>query len=266
MFDKALVPLELRRSQKELSAMIKFLETLKTSSVHLLHVLSEGLGQKNRLQNYIDEVAHTLSAETEIELSTEVRGGHVASEITRVANDIGADFIYITSNHRGFMYRTFLGSTSRDVIRLTDKPAFVHKSRPYLMAQEPVFKILYATDFGPTAQKALEYVKYLGELVEEIYLLHVGKRAPDPFEEKMRQQEVNSKLEDLENELKDHFKSIESIPAIGSPHKVIHSYSERKEVDLIIMGRLSRPGGPNIMGSTSERVSGSTSSSILLIP
>lgn len=266
MFDKALVPLELRRSQKEVSAMIKFLQSLKVNSVHLLHVMSEGIGQKKRLQNYIDEVARTLSAETEMELSTEVREGHIASEISQAANDIDADFIYITSNHRGFMYRTFLGSTSRDVIRLTEKPAFVHKSRPYLLAQEPISRILYATDFGPTAQKAIEYVKYLGELVEEIYLLHVGKRAPDPFEEKRRQQEVNAKLEGLEKELEEYFKPIESISAIGSPHKVIQSYSERKEVDLIIMGRLSRPGGPNIMGSTSERVSGSASSSILLIP
>ncbi|MFO7966643.1 MAG: universal stress protein [Archaeoglobaceae archaeon] len=266
MFDKALVPLELRRSQKELSAMIKFLQSLKVDSVHLLHVMSEGIGQKNRLKNYIDEVAHTLSAETEMELTTEVRDGHVASEISQAANDSDADFIYITSNHRGFMYRTFLGSTSRDVIRLTEKPAFVHKSRPYLLAQDPISRILYATDFGPTAQKAIDYVEYLGELVEEIYLLHVGKRAPDPFEEKRRQQEVNTKLEGLAKELEADYKSVEFISEIGSPHKVIQSYSERKEVDLIIMGRLSRPGGPNIMGSTSERVSGSASSSILLIP
>lgn len=266
MFDKALVPLELRRSQKELSAMIKFLETLKVNSVHLLHVMSEGIGKKKRLQNYIDEIANTLSAETEIELTTEVREGHIASEISQTATDIDADFIYITSNHRGFMYRTFLGSTSRDVIRLTEKPTFVHKSRPYLLAQEPISRILYATDFGPTAQKAIDYVKYLGELVEEIYLLHVGKRAPDPFEEKRRQQEVNTKLEGLENELKDYYKPVESISAVGSPHKVIHSYSERKKADLIIIGRLSRPGGPNITGSTSERVSGSAHASILLIP
>lgn len=266
MFDKALVPLELRRSQKELSAMIKFLKTLNTKSVHLLHVMSEGVGKKKTLQGYIDEIAYSLSIETEMELTTEVTEGHIASRISQTANDIDADFIYITSNHRGFMYRTFLGSTSRDVIRLTDKPAFVHKSRPYLLADEHVSRILYATDFGPTAEKALNYVKNLGELVEEIFLLHVGKRAPDPFEEKRRQQEVNSKLENLENELKNYFESIESISTVGSPHKVIHSYSERKKADLIIMGRLSKPGPQHLMGSTSERVSGSAHSSILLIP
>ncbi|MFP3910234.1 MAG: universal stress protein, partial [Archaeoglobaceae archaeon] len=122
MFNKALVPLELRRSQKELSAMMKFLETLNTTSAHLLHVISEGFGKKRKLQNYINEVAQILANETELTLTTEVMEGHVASEISRAANETDTDLIYITSNHRGFMYRTFLGSTSRDVIRLTDKP------------------------------------------------------------------------------------------------------------------------------------------------
>ncbi|MFP4558981.1 MAG: universal stress protein [Halobacteriota archaeon] len=266
MFNKALVPLELRRSQKELSAMMKFLETLNTTSAHLLHVISEGFGKKRKLQNYINEVAQILANETELTLTTEVMEGHVASEISRAANETDTDLIYITSNHRGFMYRTFLGSTSRDVIRLTDKPTFVHKSRPYLLAQEPIARILYATDFGPTAEKALQYVRYLGEFVEEIYLLHVGKRAPDPFEEKIRQQEVNSKLEDLEKDLEELNKPIESISATGSPHKVIQHYSKRKNVDLIVIGRLSRPGPQHLMGSTSERVTGSAQSSILLIP
>ncbi|MFO7967233.1 MAG: universal stress protein [Archaeoglobaceae archaeon] len=264
MIEKALLPINVKFSQKELNAMMHFLQSSNIKTVHLLHVISEGLESKDRIQKYLEEVAQTLP--TDIKINLEVREGHIATKIAQTANDIDTDLVYIMSNRRGFMYQTFLGSTSRDLLRLTDKPVLVHKTRPSLLSGETIDKILYATDFGPTAQKALQYIKKAAQFAGELYVLHVGSRAPDPFEEKKRQQEVNEKLENIEKELENYFGYIEPISTVGTPHKAIQKTSEEKKVDVIVLGRLSRAGPENILGTTSERVSGCARSSILLIP
>lgn len=264
MVEKALLPINVKFSQKELNAMMNFLQSSSIKTVNLMHVISEGLESKDRIQKYLEEVAKTLP--TDIKINVEVREGHIPTEIAQTANDIDIDLVYIRSNCRGFMCRTFLGSTSQDLLRLTDKPVLVHKIRPSLLEGETINKILYATDFGSTAQKALQYIKKAAEFADELYVLHVGNRAPDPFEEKERQQEVNQKLEEVEKELESYFDNIELISTVGTPHKAIQKTSEEKKVDVIVLGRLSRADPENILGTTSERVSGFARYSILLIP
>ncbi len=264
LIEKALLPINIKCSREELDAMANFLQSSSIKDVHLLHVISEGLKDKRRVQKYLEDLIRSLS--TDIRITADIREGHIPTEIAQTANEVDADLVYIMSNCKGLMARVFLGSTSRDLLRLTDVPTLVHKTRPSLFNGETINKILYATDFGPTAQKALQYIKMAGEFADELYILHVGSRAPDPFEEKERQKEVNDKLENIKKELENYYGYVETISSVGVPHKAIYKTSEEKMADVIVLGRLSKSGPGNILGTTAERVSGFAHSSILLIP
>ncbi|MCF8011772.1 MAG: universal stress protein [Clostridiales bacterium] len=265
MFAKALFPIDLNQTMEETITRAKFISQLGTKYIHFLHIMPPGLGNLGHAQRRLDDIAVMLHSYG-FGITRKARVGSPADTICQEAKDNDASYIYIPGRCKNVMYYALLGSTTRDVIRLTEKPAFVHKKRPDPWKQKGLSRVIYATDFEETAERSLTYLKSLSSTVSDITILHAGQRGSDPVSEKRRQLNVNNNLEHLEKELAKDFAEVKVRAGVGLPDKLILEEAELSCVDLVVLGSLNQGLKQKIIGSTAEEVTGKSKCSILLVP
>lgn len=261
MFQRVVMPLELNEPFSEIKLRCQFVNQLNVKNIYLLHITSEN-DNTTRSKQQLDDIAMILK-HLGFNVQTEVRGGQPATGICQTAKE-KQSFIYIPGKRKNLLSATLLGSTTNDVLRLTTIPVLVHKARPAL--KDTIKNILYATDFKDAAQRALPYVKDLACAGGKLNVLHVGKRAADPFSEQHRRKNVMDKIKLLTKDLETHFSWVEGKEDVGTPSNYIAKYSEEIQADVIVLGRYNKGLTQKILGSTAERISGKVHSSILLIP
>lgn len=265
MLDKIIHPVDLSESISDIKIKSSFITTFGAREIILVHVLNPGLDSHEHARSRLSHLTQELA---ELDINTKFRlcSGHVASEITRTAEEEQADAIYMPASAKNFLVSSLMGSVTHDVLRLSEKPVFVHKQRPALTETESLKRVLFATDFGEAAQRVRPYIKMLGAFVPELIILHVGKRAADPFTEQIRRENVQAKLDKLKDNFQDDFESIKSYSRIGSPARHIIQAVEDTDAELVALGRMNEPFLSMILGSTSSRVTSGVKSSVLLIP
>ncbi len=265
MFNRILQPVDLGESISEIKIKSSFVNRLSDKEIILVHVLNPGLGSEDQAKSRLYHISDELN---KIGINTRVRlcSGHVASEIVKTALDEEAGMIYLPASKKNFLVSTLMGSTTHDVLRLTEVPVFVHKQRPVITKTESLKRVILATDFQEAAQRAWPYVKMLGDFIPELIILHVGERAADPYTEQVRRENVQARLNELKEKFKDDFDSIRQLTRIGSPARHIIEAVDDTDAELVVLGRLNEPFLSRIMGSTCSRVASSVKSSVLLIP
>ncbi len=265
MFSKVLLPVELNESLNDIKLRASFVVKLGAQDIILLHVLTPGLGgtghAESRLRHF-QEVLHEVGVTSHYH----VEEGNVPGEITNVARDHEVDLIYIPASGKNFLLTSLVGSTTQDVIRLANRPVWVHKQRPFLKHKESMDKMIFATDFKHAAERCCFPVKELSRLIPELIVLHVGERAADPYSEQIRKEEVDNNLDKMSEYFRDSFTRVRAIARIGSPAKQILNVVEQEQVDLVVLGRINEPFPLNFLGSTCGRVTSGASSSVLLVP
>lgn len=266
MFQSVLYPVSRYEKRRTILESVSLLRTLGVESIHLLHVGEPGPDRIAWLQSVEREVTDTCPCTVD----HEIKSGHVATVISDCAEEKNADFIYMEGHRRNFLYTALLGSTTRDVIRLTRIPAFVRRSRPEVPppgSDACLFaSALVATDFGEAAQRAIPYVRELARAGCRIRLLHVHQRAADPRTDSRRFERGERRLKALADDLRSEAPSVETHHITGNAHQVILRFAETHATDLIVIGRFNAPPGWNITGSTAERVVDQARSSLLLVP
>ncbi len=137
-------------------------------------------------------------------------------------------------------------------------------------------KILYPTDFSPSAKGALEYIKKLKDAgTEEVILLHVydernieihweveSELHPDESIERAKHDVVKkmleksyAKLKELEDEIAHLNFKTELIVEEGIPYQKIIEVAKQNDVSLIVMGSHGERGiVEKLFGSTTGRV------------
>lgn len=265
MLKKIVQPLDLSESLADVKIRASFIDRFGGQQIVLLHVMTPGLGNKDLIQSRLAHLVDELN-QVEIQATPVLLEGHVASEVTRQAMEMAADVIYLPASRKNFLVSSFLGSTTEDIIRLSDIPVFIHKQRPELEHTEKVRHLVFATDFRKAASRVWLYVRMFGQFVSKLTILHVGERASDPFTEQLRRENVDRMLKDLTGKFEDDFHDISVISRIGSPSKHIIDVVEQIQADLVVLGRLNEPFPSKLLGSTCARVTSGVSSSVLLIP
>lgn len=266
MFQSVLYPLSRNEKRRTILESVSLLRTLGVESIHLLHVAEPGPDRIAWLQS----IEKAITGACPCTVDHEIESGHVATVISSLAEEKKVDFIYMEGHRRSFLFTAFLGSTTRDVIRLTRIPAFVRRSRPELPppgSDACLFaSALVATDFGEAAQRAIPYVRQLARQGCRIHLLHVHQRAADPHTNARRFEKGERRLKELADDLRSEAPSVETHHITGNPAQVILRFAETQAADLIVIGRFNAPPGWNITGSTAERVVDQARSSLLLVP
>ncbi|MFP4083800.1 MAG: universal stress protein [Desulfonatronovibrio sp.] len=265
MFNKIIHPVDLSESISDIKIKSSFITTLGSREIILVHVLNPGLGSREQARSRLSHLTQELG-EFDINARFRLCSGHVASEIARAAEEEQTDGIYMPASAKNFLVSSLMGSVTHDVLRLSEKPVFVHKQRPVLTETENLKKVVFATDFGEAAKRVWPYIKMLGAFVSELIILHVGKRAADPYTEQIRRENVQARMDKLQDKFQDDFKSIKSYSRIGSPARHIIQATEDTDAELVALGRMNEPFPSMILGSTSSRVTAGVKSSVLLIP
>ncbi|ACB84204.1 universal stress protein [Natranaerobius thermophilus] len=283
MFKKALMPLTLREQQDEFLSSVSLLAKLSTNTVHLCHVIDSGFTKYSLVSNKIKLYKNILADKfPSLNVSSEILSGHAGSKIIESAKTSESEFIYLPASQRHRLGQLLIGSTASDVVRLSDRPVFVHKSQPIIKFEESNSEIekenndhnkglfgqvIVAIDFGPNTDRTSYSLTELGNLASTVTYLHIGKRAGDPFSESKRREHVQQQLEELKKDYQCYCHDINTRDRIGIPSKEILKEAKQTQADLIILGKLKvKSPGEIIMGTTAERVLKGTQSSVLIIP
>lgn len=262
MLNKVILPLTLDNND--------FIQDISTSwfpgklgveHFHLLHVLSGGLDSEEKANRILEERVSSIKQSTDSSASYEVAQGHAATEIVNKAKEGYFDLIMIPANNKNFLLRMMLGSTTTEVIRMTDTPVLIYKRGSLDLST-----ILFATDFAEAAERALDYVGFLGKIGSKLIVQHVGRRAADPQAEFKREEFVSQKLDQVRKQLTPYWDEISMVSSLGTPSKIIASSAKENQIDLLILGKGNTGVMKKILGSTAEKVGNSVESSILIVP
>lgn len=279
MFSTALLPVSFRESMSRIHAMLTFLHNFDTERVVFLHVSSGPVtaGTERKLQAFRDQAARDLAAAREnaspeeaaqmqeVVLDTRVHSGSPAFEIAVTAREEGADFIYFPWKRKSWIQQTLIGSTTKDVIRLSNLPIFVSKQRAVKPPDEP-FRVLYPTNFQSTDRYVIPYLRYRGLAADELILLNAHDRAPDPTAESRQEQWCSENLSRLTDEVRDNFTEVEPVSMTGSPRRIVPRMVRRNSVDLVILGKSDQESALTaMMGSVAEEIAKSTPCSVFVV-
>lgn len=265
MFDTALFPLNFNEPDGRIDEMLGYLTHFRTRRVALLHVVEFGTAGAGRAERRLRRIAGRAEA-AGFEPRVLIRNGGAANEIVRVSEEEEADFIAFSWKRKSWIQRSILGSTTKDVIRLSDLPVFVHKhNRP--APDESGLVVLYATNFQATDANISPYLCSPGLSGRKLCLLHVGQRAPDPEAERSRLAEVEANLTRLSDEFAHNFEETDEVATVGTPRRVIVREARRAGADVIVLGKADTRGSLGaVLGSTAEELPHSARCSVLIIP
>ena len=292
MFATALLPVTLHESTGRLGAMLAFLRKFDTDRVVLLHVSTGVPGRSTEasmedLRDRAVDAAHEAigeadgssafeprpftphseaeSSDSAIGVEVLVKSGSPALEITRTAWEIGAAFIYVPYKRKSWIQQTLVGSTTKDVIRLTSLPVFVFRQRLVGSPDDPLC-ILYPTAFGDTDREAIPYLEYPGLAAQRLVLLHVRERAPDPATERRRREACDANLDRLSGEVVANYAEVSTLQIVGNPRRAIPRVARREGAGLLVIGKSDRPGGLSaVMGSVAGELAKSAPCSVFIV-
>ncbi len=264
MLKTALLPLSTKESKVKLTSMINFLTYFGTEKIFIIHVLGNSnisASRKEKIQT-IQKNIKDIGFETTVLFRT----GHVATAVGHVSMEIEIDYICIPWKPKGILKKTLLGSVTNDLIRLTDLPIFIYKKKK-AFENGMLESVMYATDFQSTDKKVMPYLRNKDFQAQNLYLLHVGERAPDPESEAKRKDEVEIHFQRLISECSDCFETVKTINIIGPTKSKIIRQANKHNVDLIILGKFDKEKPlEQLMGSTAELIPYKSRCSVFIVP
>jgi nucleotide-binding universal stress UspA family protein len=213
---------------------------------------------EQQLQEFVN--SHTRSG---IEPESVVSEGVVTEQILAFAEAHAVDLIVMGTHGRQGFDHLLLGSVTEKILRKARCPVLaVSKPTHDFVAPEgdadPVRlrKILFATDFSPHAERALDYALSLAEEYEaELTLLHVLEEIPPSWDLATVSSDVVSRLErPIPAEARGRC-TLKSRMRVGRAYQEIVRYVLETETDLVILGVRGRNAlDLALFGSTTHRV------------
>jgi nucleotide-binding universal stress UspA family protein len=126
-------------------------------------------------ESQMKKLADRLRAEG-IASHTMVKQGAASAVIPRIIQEVGIDLLVLGTHGRGGFKKLVLGSVAEELLRLVSCPVLTvgpHVA-PSASARANFERILFATDFGPGATRALPYALFLAkEYSARLVLLHM---------------------------------------------------------------------------------------------
>ena len=279
MFKRVLVSLDLSPATESLVASLPGLAELGTQEIILAHVVkhdgefvSQSISMADEARRRLRTLAERL-AERGFQVTVDVAGGGAASEVCRLAREREANLILVGSRSHSRVYEAFVGSVAWEIVRRAHRPVLLQRieasrSDPEaaLDARESSLpdRVVHASDFSPTAQRAVPFLEHLARLgIPNFTLVHAlaedggngRERAVVELEElAARLRGVGTTQVDVEVRRGEAAELIMGMGG-GSPHS------------MVVMGTQGRGLLPEIvLGSQSREVVRNAAARVLLIP
>lgn len=239
---------------KEQNAKILALHMLELSTVH-------AYGEETQSKHIERALFYTKLAEKKfdeflqkdylqgVSVTPLIRHFKVFSELGEVASENDADLVVMGSKGSSGLSEFFIGSNTEKVVRHSEIPVLVVKSKPI---NWDVKKVVFASDFSeeaiPSFSKSIELLESLNAEVQLLYVNVPGEgfRATDEME-----WAVETFLEQAEGNL-DRVNDVHFI-ADKSAEKGILKYAKKVDVDIVAVTTHGRTGLARFFeGSVSE--------------
>jgi nucleotide-binding universal stress UspA family protein len=199
--------------------------------------------------------------------------GGVVPEVIKAAQKEDADLIVIGRSHKGVLEHLYSGSDVTELLRRAWTPVLVYKhlSETAISVEEPFERPLVAIDWSPSSLRAVEYIKMLKNVVQEVNLVHVAleKDLKDPSAmgiQKIRK-EARNKLEQICESFKAAGIKAEEHVYIGDPNEEIEKAARDCQATLIVLGSSSKTAWvERWLGSTPREIAEESIYPTLIVP
>jgi nucleotide-binding universal stress UspA family protein len=199
--------------------------------------------------------------------------GSLVPQVIKAAQKEEADLIVIGRSHKGVLEQLYEGSDVIELLRRTAIPVLVFKplSEDPTDLEMPFKRPLLATDWSPACLKAVEYLKTLAEVAEEISVAHVVDEkslvGTDSHAVQKTRKEVRARLEEICEVFEDA--GIRSRPRIyvGNTEEEIEKAARECQSTMIVLGSSAKSRWvEKWLGSTPRSIAEKSIYPTLLIP
>ena len=292
MFDKIVIATDLSKSSDAVITSLGGLRKLGTKHAILVYALGIKALALNHLKDLtpiLVELAEPRLSDQKLALERQgflttvrIATGVPMLEVNQMAMEENASLIVVGSHGASSTQEVLLGGTALAILHHAHLPVllvrltiFEKTSPPNSEAAFPDFfgRVLYATDFSETAERALLYVEKIVESgAGNITLLHVQEKSDLSKHMEHRLEEFTQIDRERLERMKDRLLKLGAddiqieIP-YGSPLQEIIRYASQQEHSLIVMGSKGRGFLAEVfMGSVSHGVALHADVPLLMIP
>jgi nucleotide-binding universal stress UspA family protein len=208
-----------------------------------------------------------------MEVGCHIVVGGLVPEVIKAARKEDADLIVIGRSHKGVLEHLYSGSDVTELLRRAWTPVLVYKhlSETAISVEEPFERPLVAIDWSPSSLRAVDYMKALKNVVQEVNLVHVAleKDLKDPSAmgiQKVRK-EARNKLEKICESFEAAGIKAKEHVYIGDANEEIEKAARDCQATLIVLGSSSKTAWvERWLGSTPRKIAEESIYPTLIVP
>lgn len=199
--------------------------------------------------------------------------GGLVPEVIKAAEKEDADLIVIGRSHKGVLEHLYSGSDVIELLRRAWTPVLVYKhlSETAISVEEPFERPLLGIDWSASSLRAVEYLKALKDVVEEVNLVHVFSEkdlngAPGAAIPKTHK-EVRHKLERICGDFEAAGIKAKGHIYVGDPDDEIEKAAKDFQATLIVLGSSTKSAWvEKWLGSTPQKIAEESIYPTLIVP
>ena len=199
--------------------------------------------------------------------------GSLVSEVIKAAQKEETDLIVIGRSHKGVLEHLYSGSDITELLRRAEIPVLVYKqlSETAIAIEKPFDRPLLAMDWSPASLSAVEYLKAIKEVIQELDIIHVVSQKKLKGTSAMGIQAIRKDTRKKLEEICDVFVS-EGVKAdahvyIGEPDEEIEKAAREHQASMIVLGSSGKTAWvERWLGSTPQSIAEKSIYPTLLIP
>ena len=199
--------------------------------------------------------------------------GSLVSEVIKAAQKEETDLIVIGRSHKGVLEHLYSGSDITELLRRAEIPVLVYKqlSETAIAIEKPFDRPLLAMDWSPASLSAVEYLKAIKEVIQELDIIHVVSQKKLKGTSAMGIQAIRKDTRKKLEEICDVFVS-EGVKAdahvyIGEPDEEIEKAAREHQASMIVLGSSGKTAWvERWLGSTPQSIAEKSVYPTLLIP
>ena len=199
--------------------------------------------------------------------------GSLVSEVIKAAQKEEADLIVIGRSHKGVLEHLYSGSDITELLRRAEIPVLVYKqlSETAIAIEKPFERPLLAIDWSPASLSAVEYLKTLKDVIQELDIIHVVSQKKLKGASAMGIQAIRKDTRKKLDEICDVFES-EGVKAdahvyIGESDEEIEKAAREHQASMIVLGSSGKTAWvERWLGSTPQSIAEKSIYPTLLIP
>jgi nucleotide-binding universal stress UspA family protein len=198
--------------------------------------------------------------------------GTLVNRVVRAARKEEADLIVLGDRRRGMLQQFYAGSELAEIVRRAKIPVMVYRYAGERHEAIPTFvRPLLATDWGPASRHAVDYLRGLKPLIEEVHVVHAVSEKKLRGDSAMAIQQTRKDHRARLEEVCELFEA-DGIPAkahlvIGDPVDMMAKVSRQCQASMIISGISTQQGWASRWRSGgSETIGDRSGLTTLLVP